>query len=640
MSKLEVDAIEPQSGTTITVGASGDTITVPSGATLNVAGTLVQSGDTGITGAVTITTTDNTAGLTLKCTDADASVGPLLVFHRDSSSPANNDFIGNIQFEMENDAGEQLDAVSILGKISDVADGTEDAEIQFFTRTAGSMVDRFAITRTEVSVNDDSIDSNFRVESNGNANMLFVDGGNDAVGIGTASPSQQLHVNGHIVGNSLNIPSNTSSPPSGVTIHKPADNTMAFRTNSSERMRLTDTGLGISTSTPLLKLDVTATAANEDVIRISHPSSPANAGAVLGFNSDGTTDNNVVTLGIHYSSVFYDVLNLKRSTQFVGISTTNPQEQLDISSNAPRIRFSDTSVTDLHHKIGSEANDLEISCDAGNDQASSHIGFKVDGSEKMRIDSSGNVLVATTATDSGTVGGRFFATGLGAFTVDGSQCLTVNRLNSAGELIRLKQGGTTIGKINCRSSFGVYEFGSLGTGIGGTSSHAWLPMVSNARSDNTTSLGQASYRMTDIYATNGTIATSDQNEKQSIKSLTTAEMNVGKKLSSLIKTYKWNSSVEEKGDSARTHTGIIAQDVQQAFNDEGLDASKYGLWCSDTWSIDADGEEIENPEEVTENNPSKTKLGIRYEELLSFIQAYNDQRFTELEARITTLENA
>jgi hypothetical protein len=35
MSKLEVDAIEPQSGTTLTIGASGDTITIPSGATLS-----------------------------------------------------------------------------------------------------------------------------------------------------------------------------------------------------------------------------------------------------------------------------------------------------------------------------------------------------------------------------------------------------------------------------------------------------------------------------------------------------------------------------------------------------------------------------------------------------------------------------
>jgi hypothetical protein len=38
MSKIEVDAIEPQSGTTLTIGASGDTISVPTGATLDVNG--------------------------------------------------------------------------------------------------------------------------------------------------------------------------------------------------------------------------------------------------------------------------------------------------------------------------------------------------------------------------------------------------------------------------------------------------------------------------------------------------------------------------------------------------------------------------------------------------------------------------
>ena len=38
MSKLEVDAIEPQSGTTLTIGASGDTITIPSGANIKLDG--------------------------------------------------------------------------------------------------------------------------------------------------------------------------------------------------------------------------------------------------------------------------------------------------------------------------------------------------------------------------------------------------------------------------------------------------------------------------------------------------------------------------------------------------------------------------------------------------------------------------
>ena len=43
-----------------------------------------------------------------------------------------------------------------------------------------------------VVFNEDSADVDFRVESNGNANMLFVDGGNDRVGIG-ATPSALLH---------------------------------------------------------------------------------------------------------------------------------------------------------------------------------------------------------------------------------------------------------------------------------------------------------------------------------------------------------------------------------------------------------------------------------------------------------------
>jgi hypothetical protein len=35
MSKIEVDTVEPQSGTSLTLGASGDTITIPAGATFD-----------------------------------------------------------------------------------------------------------------------------------------------------------------------------------------------------------------------------------------------------------------------------------------------------------------------------------------------------------------------------------------------------------------------------------------------------------------------------------------------------------------------------------------------------------------------------------------------------------------------------
>lgn len=49
--------------------------------------------------------------------------------------------------------------------------------------------ERVKFTSTEAAFNDGSNDVDFRVESNNNANMLFIDAGNDLVGIKTATPS-------------------------------------------------------------------------------------------------------------------------------------------------------------------------------------------------------------------------------------------------------------------------------------------------------------------------------------------------------------------------------------------------------------------------------------------------------------------
>ena len=50
----------------------------------------------------------------------------------------------------------------------------------------------------EVSINDSGIDCNFRVESDGNANMLFVDGEEDRVGIGTGTPAHNFDCNANV----------------------------------------------------------------------------------------------------------------------------------------------------------------------------------------------------------------------------------------------------------------------------------------------------------------------------------------------------------------------------------------------------------------------------------------------------------
>lgn len=125
--------------------------------------------------------------------------------------------------------------------------------------------------------------------------------------------------------------------------------------------------------------------------------------------------------------------------------------------------------------------------------------------------------------------------------------------------------------------------------------------------DNSISCGIGAQRWTEVYAVNGTINTSDATEKQQVRELLDAEMRVAKKVKGLIRAFKWNDAVEKKGDGARIHFGVMAQDVQAAFAAEGLDASNYGLFCSDTWT--------------TLDGTSQTRLGVRYDELLAFVLA-------------------
>ena len=124
--------------------------------------------------------------------------------------------------------------------------------------------------------------------------------------------------------------------------------------------------------------------------------------------------------------------------------------------------------------------------------------------------------------------------------------------------------------------------------------------------DDVLDLGRITARWDDIYATNGTIQTSDRNEKQDIAELSDAEQRVAVAAKGLLRKFRWISSVEENGDDARVHFGIIAQDLQDAFTAEGLDARRYAMFISSTWTDEETGEE-------------RTRLGVRYSELLAFI---------------------
>lgn len=125
--------------------------------------------------------------------------------------------------------------------------------------------------------------------------------------------------------------------------------------------------------------------------------------------------------------------------------------------------------------------------------------------------------------------------------------------------------------------------------------------------DNVRTLGSTSFRFATVYAGNGTIQTSDFNEKQDIGALDAAELAVAATLKNLIRKFRFKDAVIAKGSAARIHVGVIAQDVRDAFIAQGLDPYAYGVFCSDTW--------------IDENGVERTRLGVRYDQLFAFIIA-------------------
>lgn len=328
-------------------------------------------------------------------------------------------------------------------------------------------------------------------------------------------------------------------------------------------------------------------------------------------------------------------------------------EDLDNSTDSNRLFFTTSAGS---NSIRSQSGNLVFSTGATAGSSS--------GTERMRIDSSGNLLVGKTVTTQNTAGTLISATNGVRATVDQNVASILNRTTSNGDIVSLRKDGTEIG------SFGI--FGGNTLLLDGPAS---VYVANNFRpnAQDTHDLGSASYRWRDIY-TNGAVNTSDRNEKQQIAELTATELAAAKRISALFKTFKWNNAVEKKGDNARTHAGIIAQDVRDALVAEGLDAGDYAFWCSSTWwehdvevpaveavaeVLDDDGNVVteaveaqeaytrtdiyDTADEAPEGATERTSQSVRYNELMAFVGAATEQRLTHLEtleARIEALENA
>ena len=292
-----------------------------------------------------------------------------------------------------------------------------------------------------------------------------------------------------------------------------------------------------------------------------------------------------------------------RYTGNVGIGTASPSDKLTVNGTINHTNSSDV------YKIFSTGSGLIY---AGSTSSSS-VAFITGGGERARLDTSGNLLVGTT---SSTLSSSNSATGINlrpnsasAIARSGGTTLYLNRLSSDGEILALRKDGSTVGSI--ASKDGDITIGTGDTGLRFNDTYDAIygaNSTTQAGRDASIDLGMSTQRFKDIYATNGTIQTSDINEKQDIEELSEAETRVAVAAKGLLKKYRWKSAVADKGDDARIHFGIMAQDLQQAFSAEGLDAGDYGMFISSTWTDETTGEE-------------KTRLGVRYNELLAFIIA-------------------
>ena len=387
MSEVRVNKLSPRSGTTVTLGDSGDTITIPSGVTFDassggLAGTLTTAAQPNITSVGTLTSFASTG------IDDNATSTAITI---DSSQRVG---IGG-------NPSSALD-VRNTNPIIQTVDTDNSNAVCRFDGNGGNLVLRADnnnnVASTRIGFTIDGSEK-MRIDSNGN------------VGIGTSSPGTKLDIlaTGYNASAISTTVSDYAIKLAGATTSSYFSNGLIFSegtlarsaigsfdggssgrqglwfathngTSMAERVRIDSSGnVGIGTSSPSTNLEIAE--ASTPKIRFSRTG--AYYWDIGHTNSDFQFESQTGGVIMH--------MNFDGN---VGIGTTSPSTNLDISSSGDAT---------INLKASGQSNGLQLSqltADGGSSISATnnnYLKFSTNATERMRIDSSGNVGIGTSS---------------------------------------------------------------------------------------------------------------------------------------------------------------------------------------------------------------------------------------------------
>ena len=169
-----------------------------------------------------------------KSTQAGANP-PTLLFNHDSSSPADNDELGEIVFNGDDDGGTSTMMAKIVATSPDVTNSTEDGAILFKVRANGSVAQPCSIQAGGLTIGDgDAEDSMIIFDGNAQDFRIGIDDGTDTLEIG--------HGTAHGTNTGLTI--NASGDVTKIGQDTPSDTQVLTWDNSNSKVVWSDAGGG------------------------------------------------------------------------------------------------------------------------------------------------------------------------------------------------------------------------------------------------------------------------------------------------------------------------------------------------------------------------------------------------------------